>query len=139
MLNYEAIKEEKLYGLVQGVELADMVRDVASYNGHLADYEAYNMEELPDLLGGMDTMTLLRKVYYGDFRPHDDYFYFNGYDNLVSCTEYEYYSELEGHDDEIIDEFMDLYTNDASFASWASFDLSDYVTDEEMEQYEIED
>lgn len=139
MLNYEAIKEEKLYGLVQGVELADMVRDVASYNGHLADYEAYSMEELPDLLDGMDTMTLLNKVYYGDFRPYDDYFNFDGYENLVSYSKYEYYEELEGHDDEIIDEFMDLYENKTDFAKWASFDISDYVTDEEMEQYEIED
>ena len=97
------------------------------------------MEELPDLLDGMDTMKLLNKVYYGDFRPFDDYFGFNACGNLVSYSEYEYYCELEEHDKEIIDDFIDLYENNSDFNSWASFDISDYVTDEELEQYEIED
>lgn len=138
MLNYEAIKEEKLYGVVQGSELADMVRDVASYNGHLSEYEGFDMESLPELMGD-DVLNVLKRAYYGDFRPYDDYFTFNGYGNLVSYSEYEYYAELEDHDTEIIDEFMDLYENKPDFNSWASFDISDYVTDEEMEQYEIED
>lgn len=139
MLNYEAIKEQKLYGVVKGEELADMVRDVASYNGHLADYEVYEMDMLPEFMGNDDILNILNRAYYGDFRPYDDYFNFNAYGNLMSYSEYDYYYELEKHDTEIIDEFIDLYENNSDFASWASFDLSDYVTDEEMERYEIED
>ena len=138
MLNYEAIKEEKLYGTVKGEELAEMVRDVASYNGHLSEYECFDMESLPEIMGD-DVLSILNRVYYGDFRPFDDYFGFNAYGNLVSYSEYEYYCELEEHDTEIIDEFIDLYENRPDFNSWASFDLSDYVEDDEMEQYEIED
>lgn len=138
MLNYEAIKEDKLYGAVKGEELAEMVRDVASYNGHLSEYEGFDMESLPELMGD-NVLDILKRAYHGDFNPHDDYFIINAYGNLDSYSEYDYFEELEGHDVEIIDEFIDLYENKPDFASWASFDLSDYVTDEELEQYEIED
>ena len=66
------------------------------------------MDELPELMSGTDTLDLLNMAYFGhdgeawhtnqygekvyesSFNPNRDYFYFNGYGNLVSCDEPDY-------------------------------------------------
>jgi hypothetical protein len=40
-----------------------------------------------DLFGDMSPLDIVRRVQYGDFRPDDDYFAFNGYGNLVSFND----------------------------------------------------
>jgi hypothetical protein len=45
------------------------------------------MSLFDDLFGDMSPLAIVRRVKYGDFRPDDDYFAFNGYGNLVSFND----------------------------------------------------
>lgn len=72
--------------------IANLTRDeqVSLYNDY-ADYNGYDrifgMDDLDDMLSGLTPSEILNKAYYGDFKPSNDYFMFNGYENLVS-TDY---------------------------------------------------
>jgi hypothetical protein len=46
-----------------------------------------DMSLFDDLFGDMSPLAIVRRVKYGDFRPDDDYFAFNGYGNLVSFND----------------------------------------------------
>lgn len=49
-----------------------------------SDDLVFPMEELDDFLQGMTPWEITRAAFYGDFCPAHDYFWFNGYGNLVS-------------------------------------------------------
>lgn len=51
------------------------------------DYIIEDMSLFDDLFGDMSPLDIVRRVQYGDFRPDDDYFAFNGYGNLVSFND----------------------------------------------------
>ena len=52
--------------------------------GH-EDDRIYSMYELDELLEGRTPTDILSMGFYGDFRPHHDFFWFNGYGNLKSA------------------------------------------------------
>ena len=85
------------------------VEELDSYNGFLCDDRIYPMEELNELYAGTGPIEILYRAFYGhdaenyntdadgekhysEFNPNRDYFYFNGYGNLVSC-DYKDYSD----------------------------------------------
>ena len=49
------------------------------------DDRIYSMYELDELLEGRTPTDILSMGFYGDFRPHHDFFWFNGYGNLKSA------------------------------------------------------
>ena len=51
-------------------------------NGY--DNSIYYMSEFDEIMSGVEPWEVARSAYYGDFRPCDEYFYFNGYGNLES-------------------------------------------------------
>ena len=84
------------------------IEELDSYNGYLCDDRYYYMEELEEIYSGKDPIEILQRAYYGydadtwhtdshgekeygPFNPNRDYFYFNGYGNLIS-TDYKDYS-----------------------------------------------
>lgn len=88
------------------------VEELDSYNGFLCDDRIYHMEELNELYAGTEPIEILYRAFYGhdaenystdedgekhysEFNPNRDYFYFNGYGNLVSCDYIDYSDKLD--------------------------------------------
>ena len=44
----------------------------------------YSMDEFNEITDGMENWEIARSCFFGDFRPCDEYFFFNGYGNLES-------------------------------------------------------
>lgn len=95
------------------------VEELDSYNGYLGDDRYYEMETLNDLYYGAEPLEILRRAYFGrdddnwttdsrgdrvysEFNPNRDYFYYNGYGNLVSSD----YKDYTGHLDKYAIEAM---------------------------------
>ena len=91
------------------------------------DDRIYDMDEFDEIMSGMSPSEIATKIFYGDFRPNDNYFKFNGYANLES---FDYISD-EVDLEEIADYIVD---NDEDF------DNSDIreILDEENEEDEEE-
>lgn len=95
------------------------VEELDSYNGYLGEDRYYEMYMLEDFYQGADLLDLLNRVYfgrddgtwhtdgngnkvYGSFNPNREYFYYNGYGNLVSSD----YKDYSGHLDHYLIEAM---------------------------------
>ena len=95
------------------------IEELDSYNGFLNDDRYYSMDELDEFYSGTEPLELLRRAYYGrdddtyttdsngnktygEFNPNRDYFYYNGYGNLVSSD----YKNYSAHLDEYAIEAM---------------------------------
>ena len=81
----------------------DIVGELNSLNGSFETYTLYNMDDFNEIMEGYTPTELAQRIFFGDFNINDDYFYFNGYGNLESITEY----DMEGHFEMIIDEIID--------------------------------
>lgn len=88
------------------------IEELDSYNGFLNDDRYYEMEMLDEFYRGTDPLELLQRAYfgrdddnwttdsrgdktYGEFNPNRDYFYYNGYGNLVSSDYKDYSAHLD--------------------------------------------
>lgn len=91
----------------------DCMEELDGYNGYLGDDRYYDMEELDEFYNGQDPIEILTRAFYGHdddtwetdrngdkiygaFNPNRDYFYYNGYGNLVS-SDYKDYSDKLDH------------------------------------------
>ena len=94
----------------------DIVGQLNSLNGSFETYTLYNMCDFDVMMEGYTATELAERIYFGDFNPNGDYFYFNGYANLESIYEWEMEDHFEPILDEIIDSMIyhydDLYIND---------------------------
>lgn len=87
---------------------SDCIEELDSYNGFLGDRRQYPMEDLNEFYRDVEPLEMLYRVFYGhdadtssehnytEFNPNRDYFYYNGYGNLVS-TDYRDYSDFNDH------------------------------------------
>lgn len=125
-------KKELLMDLFKNDEelFNSTIEELDSYNGYLGDDRYYLMDELPELLNGLNAIDLLNRAYFGkdednwhtnqrgekiydSFNPNREYFYFNGYGNLVSTNIKDYSVHLdEWFIDEIIENQNHLYLDD---------------------------
>lgn len=88
------------------------IEELDGYNGYLGDDRYYSMDELDEFYSGTEPLELLRRAYYGrdddtyttdsngnktygEFNPNRDYFYYNGYGNLVSSDYKDYSAHLD--------------------------------------------
>ena len=88
------------------------IEELDSYNGYLGDYRYYEMEMLNEFYNDTEPLELLYRTYYGrddntyttdsredktygEFNPNREYFYYNGYGNLVSSDYKDYSSHLD--------------------------------------------
>ena len=110
----------------------DCMEEMDSYNGYLGDDRYYNMEELNDLYSRQEPQEILFRAFYGfdadtwttdsrgdkeygAFNPNRNYFYFNGYGNLVSSDYKDYSDKLDGYAIEEMSEnrnYIDSIEND---------------------------
>ena len=91
----------------------ECIEELDSWNGYLGDDRYYPMDELNEHLNGQDPIYILERAFYGhdddswitdehgrkehrEFNPNREYFYYNGYGNLVS-TNYKDYSDKLDH------------------------------------------
>ncbi len=105
------------------------IEELDSWNGCLGDDRIIPMEELNEIYQGKEATEILERAYfghdadnwhiengkevYGEFNPNRDYFYFNGYGNMVSTDECDYSDFInENFVEDIID-------------NWCHIDLSD--------------
>ena len=97
----------------------ECMEDLDSYNGYLSDDRYFEMEMLKEFYSSSDPVELLQRAFYGrddenyytkengekeygPFNPNREYFYYNGYGNLVSAD----YKDYSGHLDEYAVEAM---------------------------------
>lgn len=113
------------------------IEELDSYNGYLGDDRYYEMEQLQELYHGVDPIEILQRAFYGydadtwttdsrgdktygAFNPNRDYFYFNGYGNLVSSNYKDYSYKLDTY---VIEEmlenryYIDSIDNDDTLAA----------------------
>ena len=126
----------------------DCMEELDSYNGYLGDDRYYNMDELNDLYSGQEPQEILFRAFYGfdadtwmtdssgnkeygAFNPNREYFYFNGYGNLVSSDYKDYSNKLDGYAVEAMSEdrsYIDSIEDDDTLA-----DLFDELEEAEEE------
>ena len=119
MLNEKRTKEAVIADIIQYFKenedvCNDCMEELDGYNGYLGDDRYYSMEELNDLYSGQEPQEILFRAFYGfdadtwstdssgnktygAFNPNRDYFYFNGYGNLVSSDYKDYSSNLDAY------------------------------------------
>lgn len=93
----------------------DFNRDIETldcWNGILGDSCVKQMDKLDEIYQGKEATEILRRAYfgrdddsdyydengkrcYGEFNPNRDYFYFDGYENLVSTDKRDYSDYLD--------------------------------------------
>lgn len=108
------------------------MEELDSYNGYLGDNRYYSMDELDEFYNGTEPLEILRRAYYGrdddtyttdsngnktygEFNPNRDYFYYNGYGNLVSSDYKDYTAHLDEYAIEAMSEnrsYIDTIADD---------------------------
>ena len=89
----------------------DIVSQLNSLNGSFETYVLYNMCDFDVMMEGYTPTELAQRIFFGDFNPNDDFFYFNSYANLESIHEYEMSDHFEIIIDEIVDSMLYHYTD----------------------------
>ena len=125
------------------------MEELDSYNGYLGDDRYYSMDELDEFYNGTEPLEILRRAYYGrdddtyttdsngnrtygEFNPNRDYFYYNGYGNLVSSDYKDYSAHLDNYAVEAMSEnrsYIDSIDNDEELT--ALFDELEAAAEEE--------
>lgn len=92
-------------------ETADVMEELDGYNGFLGDDRMYPMENLDELYQDTPASEILARAFYGydyyytdkednhttPFNPNRNYFFFNGYGNLVSIDEKDYSNRIDDY------------------------------------------
>ena len=90
----------------------DCIEELDSYNGYLNDDRYYLMEDINEFYNNASPLDLLQRAYFGrdddtwttdasgnkthgEFNPNREYFYYNGYGNLVSSDYKDYSAHLD--------------------------------------------
>ena len=112
MLKEKAIEMIISYFQENEEEFNTLIEELDSYNGYLGDDRYYNMEDLDEFYSGVEASEVLRRAFYGHdaetwttdshgekeygaFNPNRNYFYYNGYGNLVSADYKDYSYKLD--------------------------------------------
>jgi hypothetical protein len=110
----QTIKKIIAYFEENGDTFNACIEELDSYNGYLGDDRYYYMEDLNDFYSDADPIEILNRAYfgrdddtwtidssgnksYGEFNPNRDYFYYNGYGNLVSSDYKDYSYKLDAY------------------------------------------
>lgn len=91
--------------------LKDMLAEINSYNGTFEDL-VFRYDNLEDVIeySGKSGKEIARATYFGDIKSwSDDYFFVDVYGNFASCSESEYNSKILYQEDEIIEEFINIF------------------------------
>ena len=117
----------------------DDIEELDNWTGCLYDDKIYPMDDLNEFFSNEKPDEIIRRAFYGydetytkdeqcqPFNPNRDYFYFNGYGNLVSIGEKDYSDYL---DNDFIQEIIDNRYN-LSLSSGAEDIIDDYEDEDE--------
>lgn len=109
-------------------EFISAIEELDNYNGYLGDNRLYEIEMLDEIYQGKGVTEILRRAFYGhderggeksEFNPNREYFYYNGYGNLVSVGEYDREDYYKG--------FLDEYAIKQIIENAEHLNLSDAV------------
>ena len=96
-----------------------------------ADKYLYSMDDFDELMNGSveenGSLWLAQRIFFGNFNPNHDYFYFNGYANLVSTDDADDYYE-----DHIYRDYFLEWCDEQGY-------LDEYLEDVEEDEDESED
>lgn len=96
----------------------DIVGQLNGLNGSFETYTLYDMDDFDMVMEGYTPTELAQRIFFGDFNPNGDYFFFNGYANLESIYEWEMEDHFEMIIDEVVDSMIynydDLYIDDVN-------------------------
>lgn len=90
-------------------QLKEMVQEINSYNGGYENIVKYDRDMFWDLVDGVEPERIANMIYLGDYNPHDEYIGFNGYGNIESMDAMEYYDELLSYEEEIEEEYKEIF------------------------------
>ena len=127
----------------------DCLEELDAYNGYLGDSRYYFMDDLNELYQSVEPIELLQRAFfgrdddtwttdsrgykiYGEFNPNREYFYYNGYGNLVSSNYKDYSAYLDHYAIEAMSKnrnYIDSIDNDEELT--ALFDELETATGEE--------
>lgn len=127
----------------------DCIEELDNYNGYLGDDRYYSMDELNEFYRDTEPLEILYRAYYGrdddtwttdsngnkiygEFNPNREYFYYNGYGNLVSSDYKDYSLLLDRYAIEAMSEnrsYIDSIDNDEELT--ALFDELEAAAEEE--------
>ena len=115
------------------------IEELNNWNGCLYDDKIYPMEELNEFFSNEKPDEIIRRAFYGydepineneqrqQFNPNREYFYFNGYGNVVSIAEKDYSDYL---DTDFIQDIIDNRYN-LSLSNGAENIIDDYEDEDE--------
>lgn len=91
-------------------EARDIASQINGWDLSLEELYVYDMYEFDCIIDSRElgAMELLNKVQYGDFNTNDDYFKFDGLDNLISYSEWEYEELVKENIAEIVERYIDV-------------------------------
>ena len=89
-------------------QLKEIVIEVTGWDGSLEEFDYMDMEELEEILNGLNPIEILRMSQFGNFNWNDDYFIINAYGNLDSVNEFRFEKMLEENHDEIVERYKEL-------------------------------
>ena len=92
----------------------ELIEELDGYNGYLGDDRYYEMDMLDEFYCNVKPSEFINRVYYGrdddtwttdahgnrtygEFNPNREYFYYNGYGNLVSSDYKDYTGKLDSY------------------------------------------
>ena len=114
---------EYLENLSDG-DLLSLWNEYRSINHY--DGDIFDMEEFNEICGNMEPSDLANRIFYGRFNPNDDYFVFDGYENLKSSNYLYDFVDIYG-----LAQF--IYDNDDDLDS---DDLRDFLDEDEEDDEE---
>ena len=94
-------------------QLREMLQEVNGWDSSLEDYDYMEMEQLDEMLNGVEPTEVLRMARFGEFNWSDDYFTINVYGNLESISEFEFEDMLKDNHDEIVERYNELLEDGA--------------------------
>ena len=86
----------------------NLVGEVNAWNSSLDYLNLYLMDEIDCLLESCSPSEILNMSYYGNFRPYEEYFRFNGYGNLESLNQWEAEQEIKEWSIEIAEAIIEV-------------------------------
>lgn len=121
---------------LSGSELADLLQYMNSYDRSFEESTFYDMESFDEFMSNYTPSEIAMMIYFGEFKPNDDYFRFDGYGNLESLDWQEISDEAESLESDIIDHLVNYYNGDTP---WADLDYlvdadEDTVFNEDYEE-----
>lgn len=121
-------KEEIVKAIIEYFEangdiFNDCINELDDWNGYLGDDRMYPMEEFDDFFHNDNPMRLMYIAFYGNFNPNHNYFYFNGYGNLMSSDYLDYSDRLDKYFvDDLLENRGRVYSIDDNDELSALFD-----------------